>query len=299
MHITVVIPTINRPALVAKTLRHLGAQHRLPDQIVLSAPDASHVGADVEAHAPDGVDLRCVFGARGLCAQRNAALDAVEHSTDVIVFFDDDFLPSPDYIANLAGAFATTPPYAVVMGYAVADGANSPGISFDDGVALLGTAEAVTDGWPEVREHPGAYGCNMGIRTSAIDGQRFDERLPLYGWQEDIDFTSRLSTRGRIVALKALTGVHLGVKGGRVSGVRLGYSQIVNPIYLIRKGTMSPKFGGKLIVRNLMANIVRSLKPEPWVDRRGRLRGNLIAAAHVVCGRIDPEYILQLQDKRS
>lgn len=299
MHVTVIIATINRPELVAKTLRHLAAQTRQPDQIVLSAPDLSHLGGNLAELAPDGVRVRCVTGARGLCAQRNAALDSIGRSTDVIVFFDDDFLPSPDYIDHLAEAFDNTPDFAVIMGYAIADGASGSGIRFDDGVALLATADDVTRDWPLIADHPGAYGCNMAIRASAVDGERFDERLPLYGWQEDIDFTSRLRRRGRIVALKTLTGVHLGVKGGRVSGLRLGYSQIVNPIYLIRKGTMGLGFGGRLMVRNLAANVLRSLRPEPWVDRRGRLRGNLLAAAHVLCGRVDPEYILQLQDKRS
>ncbi len=31
----------------------------------------------------------------------------------------------------------------------------------------------------------------------------------------------------------------MGVKGGRISGDRLGYSQIVNPLYMLRKGTMT------------------------------------------------------------
>lgn len=298
MRITVIIPTIHRPELVAKTLRHLHHQQRLPDGIVLAAPDASHVGPAPERDAPSGVALQLALGARGLCAQRNAALDAVQHQTDIIVFFDDDFLPSPDYLAELERGFRDNPDYAVVMGSAIADGAHGAGIEFDDGVAMLAQAKQISANWPEVADHPGAYGCNMAMRAAAIGAERFDERLPLYGWQEDIDFTSRLRGTGRIVALKTLTGVHLGVKGGRVSGLRLGYSQVINPIYLMRKGTMSPGFGLRLIARNLAANLARSLKPEPWVDRRGRLRGNMIAAAHLLSGRIEPEYILQLQDKR-
>ena len=29
--------------------------------------------------------------------------------------------------------------------------------------------------------------------------ERFDEALPLYGWQEDIDFTTQIGRRGRLV----------------------------------------------------------------------------------------------------
>ena len=78
----------------------------------------------------------------------------------------------------------------------------------------------------------------MSIRTSAIGALRFDERLPLYGWQEDIDFTSQLRASGRVVGLNTLNGVHLATKSGRISGMKFGYSQIANPVYLVRKGTM-------------------------------------------------------------
>ena len=53
----------------------------------------------------------------------------------------------------------------------------------------------------------------MAIRMSAAQGMRFDENLPLYGWQEDIDFTRRLGRHGRQVSTGAVTGVHLGGHG--------------------------------------------------------------------------------------
>ena len=84
------------------------------------------------------------------------------------------------------------------------------------------------------------------------------------------------------------------MKSGRVSGVRFGYSQIVNPTYLIRKGSIPRAFGVNLMLRNVAANILRSPWPESFVDRRGRLKGNLIGALHLIQGRIEPEYILQL-----
>jgi hypothetical protein len=65
--------------------------------------------------------------------------------------------------------------------------------------------------------------------------ERFDERLPLYGWLEDVDFGGQLAGIGRIDKLTAARGVHLGIKQGRQSAVRLGYSQIANPTYLSRK----------------------------------------------------------------
>jgi len=50
----------------------------------------------------------------------------------------------------------------------------------------------------------------------------------------------------------------------------------------------------KLAGRNLMANAARSFRPEPFVDRRGRLRGNMIALMDLIRGRIAPERVLEL-----
>jgi hypothetical protein len=134
----------------------------------------------------------------------------------------------------------------------------------------------------------------MSIRAAAIGSLRFDERLPLYGWQEDIDFTSQLRARGRVVGMNTLCGVHLATKSGRISGVKFGYSQVANAVYLVRKGTVPAGFAYKLMARNIAANMVKSVRPEPYIDRFGRFRGNLLAAGHILMGRVDPEYILKL-----
>jgi hypothetical protein len=78
-----------------------------------------------------------------------------------------------------------------------------------------------------VREGETPYGCNMAFRADLVRGERFDERLVLYGWQEDADFGARAARRGAALWTDALWGVHCGIKAGRVPGRRLGYSQIV------------------------------------------------------------------------
>ena len=135
----------------------------------------------------------------------------------------------------------------------------------------------------------------MAARMPAAAEVGFDERLPLYSWQEDRDFSRRLSRRGRIVRSHLLTGVHLGVTKGRSPGLRLGYSQVANPLYLLRKGTMRPFETASLVARNVAANAVRVFKPEPWIDRAGRLRGNMLALADAARGRITPERILDFK----
>lgn len=288
MKLVVIIPTLGRSGQVARLLAHLEKQQRLPDEVIISAPDATHVEA-CECRFP----VKIVFGKMGLAAQRNTALEDALDRFDIITFFDDDFVPADDYLKSIVPAFEEHPDRAVVMGHVVRDGATNEGLTWHDALlALYQSEEASPD--PQVNDHVGAYGCNMSIRASMVANLRFDERLVLYGWQEDIDFTSQMRTRGRVVGVRAIRGVHLGLKAGRVSGERFGYSQIVNPVYLILKGSVPAAFALPLMGRNIAANLARSIWPESYVDRRGRLRGNLLAIAHVMTGRIEPEYILKL-----
>lgn len=289
MKLVVIIPTLGRKEMVSRLLAHLESQHRLPDEVIISAPGESDAGD----YIPKNYRRRDIRSGPGLCIQRNEALVAAE-GADILTFFDDDFLPADDYLARVVAAFDTNARFAVIMGHVLRDGARDAGFSFEEGKAILAAAAAAPRSSHPPVDQPGAYGCNMSIRASLIGDLRFDERLALYGWQEDIDFTSQLRRHGRVVELPALVGVHLGVKNGRVSGVRFGYSQVVNPVYLTRKGTMPILFAADLICRNVASNIVKSIRPEPYVDRRGRLKGNLLAARHLMSGRIEPEYILQL-----
>ncbi len=294
MKLAVIIPTLNRKTLVTKVLELIDDQTRPPDEVIISAPDATHT----EPYNPRNFKLKFVYGSKGSCAQRNRALDEVRNRADIVTFFDDDFLPAQNYLEVVRLKFEQNSLWMVISGHLAADGAQSggSGYTFDEGLVILRAAEKSRreDERNRVTHHPGAYGCNMSIRASGIGDLRFDERLPLYGWQEDIDFTSQVGKHGDIVSIGALTGVHLAEKAGRVSGLRFGYSQISNPIYLIRKGTMPTMFGVEIMGRNLLANLAKSILSDPYVDRRGRLKGNLLALYHAMTGRVTPEHILKL-----
>jgi GT2 family glycosyltransferase len=290
MRLAIIIATLGRKKLLNRLLAHLEDQARLPDAVIVSAPDDSHV----EPFETKRFEMRYVFGPAGSSAQRNAALEAAAGDFDLLTFMDDDFLPARDYLARVAANFSDHPDWAVIMGHAVRDGARDAGLSFEQGLDELRRAEAGEPAPEEITDQVGAYGCNMSVRSRFVGDLRFDERLVLYGWQEDIDFTSQLRRHGRVVRVSSMIGVHLGVKSGRVSGVRFGYSQVVNPIYLVRKGTVPRRFALGLVCRNVCANIVKSIRPEPYVDRRGRLKGNLVAVLHLIKGRVEPEYVLNL-----
>lgn len=286
MKIAVAIATTGRPEIVAESLRRLATLERAPDRLIV-------VGAAPEdlPQPIGGAELH-LAPARGAALQRNHALDLIGGSVDAIVFVDDDYAPAPGFIDGVARLFSTHTDVVAASGHLIADGIHGESLTFAQADALM--ASYAPPQPFSMRDETGTYGCNMAFRLAAAPHVRFDENLPLYSWLEDTDFSAQYARVGRVVRCNHFAGVHLGARSGRTSGVRLGYSQIANPLYLIRKGTASPRFALTLATRNVIANLVRSLRPEPWIDRRGRLRGNLLALADVARGRADPRRILEL-----
>src|SRR5690554_2320928 len=128
MKLAVIIPTIGRSGQLARLLDHLGGQTRLPDEVMVSAPDATHI----EMPPATAFPVTLVFGPRGLAAQRNAAMAPALGKFDIITFFDDDFVPSADYLHQVEEAFAANSDRAVVMGRVVRDGAGNAGLSWEE-----------------------------------------------------------------------------------------------------------------------------------------------------------------------
>jgi GT2 family glycosyltransferase len=287
--IVVGIPTIGRAAVLCETLRQIACQTRQPDRVIVCATGPEDVAGIAEA-APHALVL---LSGAGLPRQRNAILDAAGHA-DIVMFFDDDFLPDAGYLDAVARHMAANQRIVVATGVVLADGIGGPGLSAPQARAILARGAPAA---ARVRPVFAAYGCNMAVRLAPMraNGVRFDDRLALYGWQEDVDLSRRLAAFGEVVSLGDAQGVHRGVTSGRTSGVRLGYSQVANPIYLSRQRRGYPL--GRAVVhiaRNMAMNTLRAAWPEPFIDRRGRLRGNVRAMADMLAGTLAPERILDL-----
>jgi GT2 family glycosyltransferase len=291
LRIAVGIATVGRPEILHKTLTRLKGQTRRADAIIVSTPTVEDVAGVAEAFP----DVALIVSEQGLPRQRNAILDHLD-GFDVVVFLDDDFIPAPDYLAALDVIMTENPDIVMTTGFVLRDGILGPGLTFKDADSVLADA-AFDEADKTLAPVADGYGCNMSARLSAVREYRvrFDETLPLYAWLEDVDFSQQLARGGRIVKAHATRGVHLGVKSGRQRGLKLGYSQIANPIYLSRKGTCPWRRSLFLMSRNIAANALKTLRPEPWVDRRGRLLGNLRAIADLVTGRLDPRKVLSFK----
>ena len=290
--VVVAIATAGRRGIARETVRHLASLRDHPDRVLLSIGSPDDFDTADLGNSP--FPLEILIAEKGLCSQRNAILEAVP-KTAVLLFIDDDFLLAEGYISATRNLFARAPEVVMATGAVLIDGILGPGYSHVAGQQFLDTAQPVHSGAMPTEVYNG-YGCNMAVRmaTVAAHGLRFDLTLPYYGWLEDVDFSRQLAPYGQIVKDPNMQGVHLGTKVGRSRGVPLGYSQIANPVYLIRKGTMNRRRAYRLMIRNLMANFGKALIPDPLVDRRGRAKGNLLALRDLITGHLSPQRILDL-----
>lgn len=295
--IVVIIASVRRPEELGRWTDHVARQTLKPLEMIWAITgDEDITPAFRSGDLPPNLKIvRCPMG---LTKQRNGALAAIQTDPEFIAFFDDDYVPTTTCLADIVRTFDLMPNVVGLTGTMLADGINSSGISYEDAVAIVAKHEQECGSRPPAQPSlelwDGLYGCNMAVRADAIGEERFDENLPLYAWQEDVDFAARIARGRKMGRTDGFAGVHQGVKNGRGSGKRLGYSQIVNPIYLTRKGSMNRRKALVMSSKNMLKNHLRMINPEPWVDRRGRALGNWLGIWDVLKGRVDPNRVLKL-----
>ena len=292
MNTTVVVCSAYRPDVLSETIESLRRQSLQPREIVVSVFNRAHVPEKIRA---DSTVRVVVSSTQALSAQRNAAVRVVR--TPYTLFLDDDVEIGPNFIESMENLLDQSEDVVVATGFVVVDGVRG-----DTGVDRKSARAAVST---YVREYEDCdreegYGCNLFVRTKVFDQVLFDENLPLYGWLEDLDFSTNCLRYGRIVRNAGTCVAHLGTPIGRISGLKFGYSQIVNPFYLWAKNG-TPKLTNIAyahwllpVARNLFRTLIRV--PGNRSDRTGRFKGNMIGLCHLLAGKVDPSYILQLRE---
>ena len=119
MKITIAIPTYCRPDSVARLLRSLSEQVRMPDEVLVvdSSPDTKTAAVVESFSAASGFTVRYMQHEKGLTRQRNRAIR--ESSGDVVVFFDDDLVLEPDFLKEIERAFQEHGDVAGIGGFIV------------------------------------------------------------------------------------------------------------------------------------------------------------------------------------
>jgi len=301
----VIVATKGRARETYILLDYLARQTLMPSHVIVVGSEPSDIqGLDDHPLTAEG-QVSLLLARASATIQRNAGLDALLPHVDnlapndwLVAFFDDDFRPAPSWLENAAKAMQDWRELVGLTGHVLADGIKTErGVPEQDVQHYLSGARQPEPHWSnasEIQVLQGLYGCNMAFRGLVAGSTRFDENLPLYGWQEDYDFANRTRKFGVVALIPVCKGVHMGASSGRTSGVRFGYSQISNPIYLARKGTMSWRTAVTLMAKNVLSNLLKTLTGVRIKDFPGRLRGNLRGCLHLLSGRLDPMHVLEI-----
>ncbi|MGH9903523.1 MAG: glycosyltransferase family 2 protein, partial [Pyrinomonadaceae bacterium] len=107
--ISVVTPTLRRPAEVAGLLENLSRQTMLPAEVILvdGAPAGERQTEEVVAALQSsGLPFRCRYirHARGTAIQRNAGIEAARGA--LVAFVDDDVRLEAEFLRRIADVFA-------------------------------------------------------------------------------------------------------------------------------------------------------------------------------------------------
>lgn len=122
LRFSVFVPTLKRPELLRRNLAALAGQTRTPDEILVSLrpdldPEGVAVVNDFSAQHP-GLAVRPVLLSQpGIVVAENALLAAA--SGDVACLLDDDAIPRPHWLENLARHYETDARVGGVAGPAI------------------------------------------------------------------------------------------------------------------------------------------------------------------------------------
>ncbi|XID92841.1 glycosyltransferase family 2 protein [Paenibacillaceae bacterium WGS1546] len=266
MMVSVIVATKDRAEELIRFLESLRNQTRQPDELIVvdgsEGPEDERVRARLRSLSAAVAYVRS--DRIGSSVQRNIGLDRLHPSADLVCFFDDDVVLERNYLRVIEEAFRRdeTDRIGGMNGFPLADGPrrNAPNREY------------------ELFEVPDLYGCNMSFRARLVRSLRFDEKLALYGWMEDWDFSMLVARTHKLVCCNQAYYDHLQSPNARVNGRKFGYMQIANRNYLYKKHRLFNKAEYAYYASVLLKNLVRSHRRA----YRERCLGNLEALREMI-----------------
>jgi GT2 family glycosyltransferase len=243
LFVSIIVCTYGRAAALENLLECLRAQDYPNCEIlIIDGNEGSRTPAqdavEKALRSKSGrLDIRLVKSLKGLTRQRNVGL--AEAKGQLICFLDDDVSVGFNFVSKFVDIFES-PEAAEVGGITGFDPLNYsapvtprwrlkkilgaiPSLNPGD-VDHLGRAVTVSflKPWPGHREIGWLLGFCMIYTREAVDGLRFDEKLPTYGG-EDRDFSMYVGSRWKLWICGDLQVNHHGAQSGRDSHLQRAY----------------------------------------------------------------------------
>lgn len=293
----VVICTRNRPAELEETLDSIAA-HPPSINLLLAVMDASDAAPQVRIQSvvEDFDVLPSVHwsytGTPSLARQRNAALDRLPPSVEIVHFIDDDVTVHAGYFETLSAALRSASDAGGAGGVIVEPSKAAPTpsaerlrrlffLSHPEAGHVLSSGCATDAQNPRLnetsslRETEWLSGCSSSYRRSLLDQHRFDEALTGYSMLEDLDLSYRIHRQARLVVKPEARLTHRRSPSNRFGAERYNHALTVHRRWFVEKhfGNVTSRLAyWWSLVGRLLAITVSSAPPRP-AARRGLLHG--------------------------
>jgi glycogen(starch) synthase len=238
--ISIVINTLNRGPVLQKTLESF-RWLKYPGQfevVVVNGPSTDNSDEVIASWAPHIRAGKCDFA--NLSVSRNVGICMAQG--DIVAFIDDDAIPEPEWLLQLAEAYRD-PVVGAVGGLVY----NHTGYDFQYRYCLVdrfGNADLTPEGptphlsFPKSYKFPHLLGCNSSFRRSALlEVQGFDEEYEYF--LDETDVCLRIVDAGYIIAQLPCAYVHHKYAASNIRGdnkvVRFRYPILKNKFYFTLK----------------------------------------------------------------
>jgi GT2 family glycosyltransferase len=253
----IVMCTRNRPAELRRTLSSIEACCPSADRllVVVDASDGAErmrTRSLVERFAPCPSVHWPYAPPPSSARQRNAALDRLPRSVEVVHFIDDDVTVHPGYFEALASKLRTAPdvggvggciqeperpsssPYRARLRRLFGLAHPVPGRVLRSGVAT--TAQSPSpDAASSVRETEWLSSCASSYCRTLLDRHRFDSALTGYAMLEDLDLSYRIHQDARLVVVPTARLTHRRSARNRFDAERYSHALTVHRRWFVEK----------------------------------------------------------------
>jgi len=243
-----VVATKDRPRELARLIRSLEAQTRLPDEVIVV--DGGSGSVEAFCRSVRAFPVRHVRGLPPSASrQRNLGLETAPPDAGLIGFLDDDVVVGESALEKILAFFegadgriggaafnmlnhppvawprAKLSPYTEAVGlYSRSRGAVSP----------AGFQTMIGQTWSTVYVHWLPTGASVW-RKEVFGRFRFDEWFEGYSYLEDLDFSYRVGKAFRLAVVAEAGYYHLPAASGRGNDFEFGRREVLNRVHFVRK----------------------------------------------------------------
>lgn len=223
---TVIIPTYNRPSELKGFIESLLRQTKMPDELIV-VDDGNLPGIPLKSECEDS-GIKCIYLKKdvpGLTESRNAGINV--SSGDIILFFDDDVVLSPEYLEEIMSLYQEDEKGAIMGVGGVID--NIPPLSLKLRLRKIFDVVFLLSGFSEGRVLPSGFcvdygygnrikklkevdflpGCACSYRKAVFSEFSFTEQYRDYGFGEDKDFSYQVAKKYKIMINPKARLLHL------------------------------------------------------------------------------------------